>query len=54
MKGKFDDEKMYPRNQNGEVEIEWKKDLNKWDEGLLEEIVKVPYCVVIIINSARA
>lgn len=41
-KGKFDDEIMYPRNQNGEVEIEWKKDLNKWDEGLLEEIVASP------------
>ena len=41
-KGKFDDETMYPRNQNGEVEIEWKKDLNKWDEGLLEEIVESP------------
>jgi hypothetical protein len=41
-KGKFDDETMYPRNQNGEVEIEWKKDLNKWDEGLLEEIVASP------------
>ena len=41
-KGKFDDEKMYPRNQNGEVVLEWKKDLNKWDEGLLEEIEPVP------------
>ena len=41
-KGKFDDEEMYPRNENGEVEIEWKKDLNKWDEGLLEEIVASP------------
>ena len=41
-KGKFDDETMYPRNENGEVEIEWKKDLNKWDEGLLEEIVASP------------
>ncbi len=41
-KGKFDDEEMYPRNENGEVEIEWKKDLNKWDEGLLEEIEAVP------------
>mgnify|MGYP003123486703 CR=1 FL=1 len=33
---------MYPRNQNGEVVLEWKKDLNKWDEGLLEEIEPVP------------
>jgi hypothetical protein len=41
-KGKFDDEEMYPRNENGEIEIEWKKDLNKWDEGLLEEIVASP------------
>tara|TARA_R110002020_G_scaffold139323_3_gene310161 strand:- start:3752 stop:5425 length:1674 start_codon:yes stop_codon:yes gene_type:complete len=41
-KGKFDDEKMYPRNQNGEIVLEWKKDLNKWDEGLLEEIEPVP------------
>ncbi len=41
-KGKFDDQEMYPRNENGEVEIEWKKDLNKWDEGLLEEIVASP------------
>ena len=41
-KGKFDDKEMYPRNENGEVEIEWKKDLNKWDEGLLEEIVEGP------------
>jgi hypothetical protein len=41
-KGKFDDKEMYPRNENGEVEIEWKKDLNKWDEGLLEEIVASP------------
>ena len=41
-KGKFDDEKMYPRNENGEVVLEWKKDLNKWDEGLLEEIEPVP------------
>ena len=41
-KDKFDDETMYPRNENGEVEIEWKKDLNKWDEGLLEEIVASP------------
>ncbi len=41
-KGKFDNEEMYPRNENGEVEIEWKKDLNKWDEGLLEEIVASP------------
>jgi len=41
-KGKFDDQEMYPRNENGEVEIEWKKDLNKWDEGLLEEIVTSP------------
>ena len=41
-KGKYDDEEMYPRNQNGEVELEWKKDLNKWDEGLLEEIVQSP------------
>ena len=51
MKGKFDDEKMYPRNQNGEVEIEWKKDLNKWDEGLLEEIVKVPDSVELFKTS---
>ena len=41
-KGKFDDEKMYPRNENGEVVLEWKKDLNKWDEGLLEEIEPTP------------
>ena len=41
-KGKFDNEEMYPRNENGEVEIEWKKDLNQWDEGLLEEIVESP------------
>ena len=41
-KGKFDDKEMYPRNENGEIEIEWKKDLNKWDEGLLEEIVEGP------------
>ena len=41
-KGLFDDEEMYPRNENGEVVLEWKKDLNKWDEGLLEEIEPVP------------
>jgi|TARA_R110001632_G_scaffold3899_3_gene17017 hypothetical protein len=41
-KGLFDDEEMYPRNENGEVVLEWSKDLNKWDEGLLEEIEAVP------------
>ena len=41
-KGLFDDEEMYPRNENGEVVLEWSKDLNKWDEGLLEEIEPIP------------
>jgi hypothetical protein len=41
-KGKYDNEELFPRNENGEIEIEWKKDLNKWDEGLLEEIEAVP------------
>ena len=41
-KGKYDNEELFPRNENGEIEIEWKKDLNKWDEGLLEEIVSSP------------
>ena len=41
-KGKFDNEEEFPRNENGEIEIEWKKDLNKWDEGLLEEIEETP------------
>ena len=50
-KGKYDDEEMYPRNQNGEVELEWKKDLNKWDEGLLEEIVQSPDGVAMFKNA---
>lgn len=41
-RGKYDDEKMYPRNESGEVVLEWKKDLNKWNEGLLEEIAVIP------------
>ena len=50
-KGKYDNEEVYPRNENGEIELEWKKDLNKWDEGLLEEIVASPDSISMFKNA---
>ena len=49
-KGKYDDEKMYPRNDKGEVVLEWKKNLN--DEiSLFEEIENAPDSVDIFNTS---
>jgi len=34
----FQDENKYKVDENGYITLEWKRDLNKWDGGLLEEL----------------
>lgn len=37
----FQDENKYKVDENGYITLEWKRDLNKWDGGLLEELIAV-------------